>query len=907
MNKAKNGCINNNTDPKLSKENNTNNLHNSPTTTESSTQTENIDNITKNYQKAFKIIKREKFETLVSKYVPILYLMFISFYLYKKSLKGCELEESVCLEAENIQKFYKYGYKLFLCSLIVGFILLLIFYNLISIFVQIPFISVYAYYFYTYQGVDLRNHGIYNSILLTIVSFFVFLGYLYIFKLLKFLYKHRIKNFVLLLLSLISPLLVIYFFYIQIECNNFYRGLNGLEISQNENEDGCYFPKPKFCTIKIFDNLFDLSKIVYLIKKGIPPIPYLSNYFYNKDLYCINKDNSKEIFYEYANRKKRLDKFGLNLSYPDTSIFDFKKHAKVGTFHYKVFNRIYDYDKRLKKYNNTLDRKKRANPEIVVHFNNETDKGTLTMELRQDKKMIYKRRKLAAKFKVRYDNILFIFIDAVSKNHFRRKFPLTSGLLSKYLITDINDDEKNNLNNISAYQFLKYNNFRPSTQVNVLPMFYGESMKSQKGTSLIKYFKEKGYITGGSENICHKELFLIEQDKNKDVKFESFDHENFAMFCDPNYNPPNNRVALFKGLFSMMRRCLYGKDTFDWVFDFGYKFLEKYKNERKFLRLGFIDGHEGTMEAVKYLDESLYNFLDFYIKYYFTNSTAIFIASDHGENMVSIHHLLNSDEFLYERTLGTLFILLPKKYEKPKRDYLFEKNMDVFDDDDEEEEDEYEDENDGFDWNKYKDDDDHSFWSDVAKGKRGYYLDRDYYRINRQESCLFENIYKKNDKKNKKEKSKEKNKEKNIEQNKEENIEIKNEKNNFGLLGGNTKEIKLYQNLKEFNEKYYLNNNKHNAIKQDYSYDMEKIVIDDNDFYLPYNKTAIFINQQRFITPYDIHDTMVYLVSSDYYWKSKKGQALTEEINGLKRNCSLYFDDFDSQTIKEYCRCKPFS
>ena len=56
MNKAKNGCINNNTDPKLSKENNTNNLHNSPTTTESSTQTEDIDNITKNYQTALKII-----------------------------------------------------------------------------------------------------------------------------------------------------------------------------------------------------------------------------------------------------------------------------------------------------------------------------------------------------------------------------------------------------------------------------------------------------------------------------------------------------------------------------------------------------------------------------------------------------------------------------------------------------------------------------------------------------------------------------------------------------------------------------------------------------------------------------------------------------------------------------------
>jgi hypothetical protein len=265
--------------------------------------------------------------------------------------------------------------------------------------------------------------------------------------------------------------------------------------------------------------------------------------------------------------------------------------------------------------------------------------------------------------------------------------------------------------------------------------------------------------------------------------------------------------------------------------------------------------------------------------------------------MVSIHHLLNSDEFLYERTLGTLFILLPKKYEKPKSDYLFEKNMDIFDEDDEEEEDEYEEEYDGFDWNKYRDDDDKSFWADVAKGKRGYYLDRDYYRINKEQSCLFENMHQKN---NKKEKNKGKNKE---EKNEENNSDY-----NYNILNGkNKKEIKLYQDLKEFKEKYYLNSNRHKNIKQDYSYDIEKIVLDDNEFYLPYNKTAIFINQQRFITPYDIHDTMVYLVLSDYYWKSKKGQTLTEEINGLKRNCSLYLDDFDYQTFNEYCRCKPFS
>ena len=911
MNKAKNGSKENMTNIKIQKKNDVN-LYKNITVLESSTQTDGDDEILKNYEKVLIIKKKPKFESIIlSKYVPIIYLMFISFYLYQKSLKGCQLEESACLEAANIKKFYKYGYKLFLCACIVGFILLLMFYNLISIFVQIPFIITYAYYFYTYQGVDLRNHGIYNSILLTITSFIIFLFYLYTFKLLKFLYKHKIRQFIFLFLSLLSPLLFIYYFYIKIECNKFYRGLNDLEISQSEEENGCYFPKPKFCTIKLFNNIFDLSKIVYLIKNGIPPIPYLSNYFYNKELYCINRDNSKSLFFEHANRKKRLDKFGLNLAFPDTSIFDFKKHSRVGKFHYKVFNRIYDYDKRLKKYNNSLNRRKRANPEVVVHFNNETDYGTLTMELRQDKKLMYKRRKLSAKFKVRYDNILFIFIDAISKNHFRRKFPLTSNLLSKYLVTDINSEKNNEnevLNNINAYQFLKYNNFRPSTQVNIIPMFYGESMKSQKGTSLIKYFKEKGFITGGSENICHKELFLLEQYKNKDVEFESFDHENFAMFCDPNYNPPNNRVSLFKGLFSMMRRCLYGKDTFDWVFDFGYKFLEKYKNERKFLRLGFIDGHEGTMEAVKYLDDSLYKFLDYYIKNYFTNSTAILIASDHGENMISIHHLLNSDEFLYERTLGTFFLLLPKIYERPKNDFLFEKNLEIFEEDDDENEDEEEEENNGINWNKYRDDDELSFWDELSRGRRGYYLDRDYYRINKKDSCLFEDFYKKrselkNDKKNKKKNREKQKKEKDME-----NInEINNKETNYEIFGGRKKELKVYQDLKEFNEKYYLNSKTNNLIKEDYSYDIEKIIFDDNDFYSPYNNTAVFINQQRFITPYDIHDTMVYLVSSDYYWKSKKGQTLTEEIDGLKRNCSLYLDDFDNETINEYCRCIPFS
>ena len=196
MNKAKNGSEENNSNIIPQKE-----FIKKIITTESSTQTEEEDdNINKNYKKAFIIKKKPKFESIIlSKYVPIIYLMIISFYLYKKSLKGCELEESACLEAANIKKFYKYGYKLLLCSSIVGFILLLIFYNLISICVQLPFFVTYAYYFYTFQGVDLRNHGIYNSILLTITFYFFCVIYIYL-------------NFVNFYISIKSKILYFYFF-----------------------------------------------------------------------------------------------------------------------------------------------------------------------------------------------------------------------------------------------------------------------------------------------------------------------------------------------------------------------------------------------------------------------------------------------------------------------------------------------------------------------------------------------------------------------------------------------------------------------------------------------------------------------------------------------------------------------
>ena len=278
---------------------------------------------------------------------------------------------------------------------------------------------------------------------------------------------------------------------------------------------------------------------------------------------------------------------------------------------------------------------------------------------------------------------------------------------------------------------MKYSNFKGTTQENTMPMFYGDSMQSSAGYSIIKYFKNKGYITCGSENLCHRELFAIQGYKNEFTEFESFDHENYALFCDPNYCVPNNPFGFFQGMYSIYRRCLYGKDTSEYVFEYGNKFWEAYKNERKFVRLSFIDAHEGTLEVIKYLDDYLYKFLTSFVDHYLNEKTAIIIASDHGQNMISIHTFMNSQDFIYERTLGSLFILLP-----------------------------------------------------------------------------------------------------------------------------------------------------------------------DNEDYDPY---PIEKNEQRFVTPYDIHDTLIDFAGGYSEEYSKNGQSLLKEINGLKRNCLNYYNDFDD--IELYCSC----
>jgi len=58
---------------------------------------------------------------------------------------------------------------------------------------------------------------------------------------------------------------------------------------------------------------------------------------------------------------------------------------------------------------------------------------------------------------------------------------------------------------------------------------------------------------------------------------------------DPHYLVPEAPCDSLQGPFSIFRRCLYGKDVFEHVLDYGQKFMKAYKEDKKLLYLEFLD------------------------------------------------------------------------------------------------------------------------------------------------------------------------------------------------------------------------------------------------------------------------------------------------------------------------------
>ena len=462
--------------------------------------------------------------------------------------------------------------------------------------------------------------------------------------------KNKIRLFIILLSFLsvqMTHIILIKFKKSQIfNCDNWDIGINGTKISN----DVCKIQRPNgYCYMDYFKGYFDLN---------------------NKDnLNCSNRDPVKERRLFLKNIENINNKINLfttkKFAFPHTNLEDkysLKKQKTIKDFGKLVNSDIYDLENR--KYNNT-----KIKPEAILDFSEDNIYKGKYAELKihlNFNQTLSEQRKLLENQNSLYDNIFMIYTDATSRAHFQRSFPKLSNFIKNFMKYEKNNPDTN----IKAFQFMKYHSFAAQTPDNILPMFYGYSKKSNKGTHNIKYFKQNGYITGHVVDMCNKEQYDIDHSNPENLKdereYEEWDHENVAYLCDGNYFEINNPYPGDRGAFSKKERCMYGHPTSYYMINYAKEFWEKYAKNKKYFRMAFNYGHEKTGAVISYLDEPLYNFIfEFYDKGYFDN-TALFIVSDHGNQNNGIYNFISS-EFEIEKKLGTFILLLSKN--KNIKDY----------------------------------------------------------------------------------------------------------------------------------------------------------------------------------------------------------------------------------------------
>jgi putative transcription antitermination factor YqgF len=189
-------------------------------------------------------------------------------------------------------------------------------------------------------------------------------------------------------------------------------------------------------------------------------------------------------------------------------------------------------------------------------------------------------------------------------------------------------------------------------------MFYGVSLDEADGINLVKFFKEQGYVTGHTGTTCGKEIFSVNGLlQMQHLDYDNWDHENIAMFCDPNFF--DARYPIYKGVASVLKRCLYGNYAFEYMIEYAKQFWNKYPDNKKFFRIHFNEGHEGSMELVSYMADPFFEFVKYFFDNNLLNDTFMFIVSDHGNHMLGPWAMIRPQDYLLETTLATLCFVIP--------------------------------------------------------------------------------------------------------------------------------------------------------------------------------------------------------------------------------------------------------
>ena len=562
------------------------------------------------------------------------FLFITSYYIFYLSLEPCLLGEDIC--GNNLKWIFKKFVQLVIsCELVVYLIYKIIFMNLSKLHL-IHLLIVFVLFYIHSNNFFFHDHGMYNFIFfffLLFVNLFLILllkAIIYIIKI-----KEKINNF--LKVSYICLLILIYYYkFPNIGCGNeWVKGLNGTSIENDERKYGCQIKIPKYCQYKLLSPFFDFTKIFHIN--------------------CSHKKfNSRKIILKYSNSpyiNKKTRKFGFPYTnYGFAGCVDGIDRKIIKGY---VQRNIFDVENNYKNF---------SEPEIIVDFSKD-QLGELIIDVKFNESLSKERKELESKNSPYSNNIIIIYIDSVSRAHSMRQLNKTLSFFEQFMSYEGGFNQKFPEENFHSFQFFKYHSFLERTAGNLPPMFYGNRKEAKNIVRINKYFKENGYITSYSCDLCQKDNTRTFHNITSQ---ELYDHQ--LLLCDPNVVRYHRPVV----------KCLYGKIDISYLFDYTEQFWRKYKNNRKFSTILLNSSHESSAEVLKYLDYIIFSFLNSLYNDNLFKDASIFLLSDHGIGIQSIYYLM--DFFKYEYLLPMLYIIInDRKNTSYNEQYFYiQKNQQTF-------------------------------------------------------------------------------------------------------------------------------------------------------------------------------------------------------------------------------------
>ncbi|KAG0595708.1 hypothetical protein M758_UG190600 [Ceratodon purpureus] len=220
-------------------------------------------------------------------------------------------------------------------------------------------------------------------------------------------------------------------------------------------------------------------------------------------------------------------------------------------------------------------------------------------------------------------NVVFIFLDATSRRGFHRRLRKTVAAL----------EEANNRDYTRLYQFFRYSVVEFCTEPNSRAMFQNTiESHNQTVPPVWDDFRNSGYVTLFTADTC-QDLAAAYMNRHSPHNTSSFDHELVAPFCHSDFFAENaNPFGNFKGPYSITARCLKGEQVHDHELRYLESFRNAYPGQPKFSLAWFLEGHEGTTEVLRNMDDGLVSYLTNLTEQDW-NNTAVIIAADHGLHM----------------------------------------------------------------------------------------------------------------------------------------------------------------------------------------------------------------------------------------------------------------------------------